>query len=64
MIDEKGFKRKREGLGYTQEVLSKLADVTIASISKIENGHSPRISMLNLKKLAKALKVKPAELLK
>lgn len=64
MLDDRKIKGLRLERGLTQAALSRVAEITIATISKIENGHSRRISMLNLQKLAKALKVKPAELLK
>lgn len=64
MLDDRKIKSLRLERGLTQAALSRVAEITIATISKIENGHSRRISMLNLQKLAKALKVKPAELLK
>lgn len=64
MLDDRKIKSLRLEHGLTQAALSRVAEITITTISKIENGHSRRISMLNLQKLAKALKVKPAELLK
>lgn len=64
MIDPKMLYSMRLERGLTQAELAKLADVTITTISNIENDHRDTRAGLTLKKLAKALKVKPAELLK
>jgi transcriptional regulator with XRE-family HTH domain len=48
----------------TQRELAIRSDMTIQSISGIENGHRLNIMTDNLISLAKALDVEPAELLK
>lgn len=64
MVNSRKVKQLRLGSGMTQNELAKVSDVSIQTISYIENGHQFRPSMSTLGKLAKALKVKPAELLK
>lgn len=64
MVNWRKLKRLRLERELTQEELSRLSDITKATISNIENGNRDRIQLLTLQKLAKALKVKPAELLK
>lgn len=51
----------RERRGLSQRVLAKLSGVTHVTIARIESGvYDPRLS--TLRRLAKALKVKVAEL--
>lgn len=64
MLDHKKIKKIRLERGLTQAELSELSDLTISTISNIENDNRDTIAGLTLKKLSKALKVKPAELLK
>jgi len=64
MLDWQKIKRLRRKQGKTQDELSKLAEITINTISNIENGHRPRIAMNTLDNLAKALGVKPHQLMK
>jgi transcriptional regulator with XRE-family HTH domain len=57
------IKRLREDQGLTQAALAKRAGVTLGYIGKLEIGHyDPQLS--TLKKLAKALKVTVADLVK
>lgn len=64
MLDYRKIKSLRVERKMTQAELCKVADLTIATLSTIECGHKDKIAMGTLQKLAKALKVKPAELLK
>jgi len=64
MLDGKAVRRLRRGKKITQLQLSKLTELTVQSISHIENGHRRNIFTDNLDELAKALDVEPAELLK
>ncbi len=54
--------RKKKGL--TQEQLSGLADMDYKYIQRIESKNPPSIKIDTIGILAKALKVKPADLLK
>lgn len=64
MFDLRKIKRFRRRQGLTQDELHKLTGLTISTISRIENGHCDGMQVSTIEKLAKALKVKPAELLK
>jgi transcriptional regulator with XRE-family HTH domain len=56
------LKKLRESRGLTQEALAKRAGISRAYLARMEMGlHDPHLS--RLRKLAKALKVKPGELL-
>lgn len=57
----KEFRRKR---GITQEKLAELAETSYKYIQRIEGKTPPDVRLTTIVKLAKALKVKPAELLK
>lgn len=57
----KEFRRKRN---ITQEELAELAETSYKYIQRIEGKTPPDIRLTTIVKLAKALKVKPAELLK
>ena len=50
--------------GYTQDRLSEEADIDYKYIQRIEGKNPPALKIDTIEKLAKALKVKPAELLK
>ena len=63
MLDTKKIKELREALGWTQRKLSIECGITIGTISKIENGYHT-VTNDTTEKLANALHVKPAELLK
>ena len=56
------LKEHRERRGLTQIELSKLADVGRATIAAIETGKRPRPHPPTRERLAKALKVKPEDL--
>ena len=64
MLDQKKIKNLRLERGLSQAELANLSGLTITTISNIENDHRDTVAGLTLKKLAKGLKVKPAELLK
>jgi transcriptional regulator with XRE-family HTH domain len=57
----KEFRKKR---GLTQEQLSELAETSYKYIQRIEGKTPPDVRLTTIVKLAKALKVTPAELLK
>jgi len=57
----KEFRRKR---GITQEQLAELVETSYKYIQRIEGKTPPDIRLTTIVKLAKALKVKPTELLK
>jgi transcriptional regulator with XRE-family HTH domain len=54
----------RNKCGYTQEKLSAVANIDYKYIQKIEGKNPPALKIDTIERLAKALKVKPAELLK
>lgn len=58
------IKRQRERLGISQDKLSKLAGVTLHTITKIESGATPDPRIETVKKIAGALGVPVDELLK
>jgi len=60
----KRLKELRKRCGYTQQELAELADVEYKHIQRLEGKNPCDIKLTTLNKLAKALKVKPAELLK
>jgi transcriptional regulator with XRE-family HTH domain len=60
----KRIKELRVKCGYTQEKLSEVANIDYKYIQKIEGKNPPAIKIDTIEKIAKALKVKPAELLK
>ena len=53
----------REGRGWTQAYLCEQAGITIATLSRIENGHTQQIDLKTLDALATALEVHPAALI-
>ena len=53
----------RKKRGFTQDKLSEIADIDYKYIQKIEGKNPPALKIDTIEKLAKALKVKPAELL-
>ncbi len=60
----KRIKELRARCGYTQERLSEIADIDYKDLQKIEGKNPPALKIDTIEKLAKALKVKPTELLK
>ncbi|TAM38165.1 XRE family transcriptional regulator [bacterium] len=60
----KKIRELRVRRGYTQEDLSEIADIDYKYIQKIEGKNPPALKIDTIAKLAKAFKVKPAELLK
>jgi len=60
----KRIKELRNKCGYTQEKLAELAEIDYKYLQRIEGKNPPALRVDTIEKLAKALKVKPAELLK
>lgn len=62
-IIAKNIKKYRAKLGISQDKLSKLADITFHTITKIESGSTPNPGIETVMKIAKALDVTVNELL-
>ena len=60
----KRIKELRKKCGYTQDKLSEVAEIDYKYIQRIEGKNPPALKIDTIERLAKALKVKPAELLK
>jgi len=60
----KNMKKYRDKLGISQDKLSKIADVTLHTITKIESGATPDPRIETLRKIAGALEIKVDDLLK
>lgn len=60
----KNMKKYRDKLGISQDKLSKIAEVTLHTIAKIESGATPDPRIETLKKIANALDVKVDDLIK
>ena len=60
----KNIKKYRAKLGISQDKLSKLADITFHTITKIESGATPNPGIETVMKIAKALGVTVNDLLK
>ena len=60
----KNMKKYRDKLGISQDKLSKIADVTLHTITKIESGATPDPRIETLRKIAAALDIKVDDLLK
>lgn len=60
----KNIKKYREKLGISQDKLSKLAGITLHTITKIESGATPDPRIETVKKIAKALNVSLDDLIK
>ncbi len=60
----KNIKKYREKLGISQDKLSKLAGITLHTITKIESGATPDPRIETVKKIADALGVSVDDLLK
>ena len=59
----KNIKRLRHEKGLSQDKLSKLADLSLNTIVKIENGVNQNPTFETLQKIAKALEVKMDDLI-
>jgi transcriptional regulator with XRE-family HTH domain len=53
----KNIKKLREKKGISQDRLSKLADISVNTIAKLELDYSPNPTIETLQKIAKALDV-------
>lgn len=60
----KNMKKYREKLGVSQDKLSKMAGITLHTITKIESGATPDPRIETLKKIADALGVGVDDLIK
>jgi len=60
----RNIKQQRKKAGFSQDKLSKLANVAYNTIVKIESGENPNPTIETLLKIAKALNVSVEELLK
>jgi len=59
----KNLKKLREQKGISQDRLSKLADISLNTIAKLELEQSPNPTIETLQKLAKALEVNVSEII-
>ncbi|MHB8871219.1 MAG: helix-turn-helix domain-containing protein [Candidatus Doudnabacteria bacterium] len=60
----KNLKKLREQKSVSQDRLSKLADISLNTIAKLELEESPNPTIETLQKIAKALDVKVEDLIK
>ncbi len=60
----RNIKKYRDKLGISQDKLSKLAGVTLYTLTKIETGSTPDPRIETLKKIAKGLNVSVNDLIK
>lgn len=60
----KNMKKYRAKMGISQDKLSKLADVTFHTITKIESGATPNPGIETMSKIANALEVSLDDLIK
>ena len=60
----KNIKRYRQGKGLSQDKLSKLADLSLNTVVKIELDESPNPTIETIQRIAKALDVSVDDLLK
>lgn len=60
----KRIRELRKKCGYTQEKLSEVAEIDYKYLQRLEGKNPPALKVDTIEKLAKALKVKPAELLR
>jgi len=58
------IKELRKMCEYTQDKLSEVADIDYKYLQRIEGKNPPALKIDTIGKLAKALRVKPSELLK
>lgn len=64
LVIAKNIKKYRDKLGISQDKLSKLAGVTLYTLTKIETGATPDSRIETLKKIAKGLNVSVDDLIK
>lgn len=60
----KNIKKYRAKLGISQDKLSKLAGITLHTITKIESGSTPNPTIETMAKIAKGLNVSIDDLMK
>ena len=60
----KKIRELRKKCSYTQEKLSEVAGIDYKYLQRLEGKNPPALKIDTIERLAKALKVKPAELLK
>ena len=60
----KNIKRYRQDKGLSQDKLSKLADLSLNTVVKIELDESPKPTIETIQRIAKALEVSVDDLLK
>lgn len=60
----KNIKRLRQDKGLSQDKLSKLSDLSLNTVVKIELGESPNPTIETMQRIAKALDVSVDDLLK
>jgi len=60
----KNIKKYRQGKGLSQDKLSKLADLSLNTVVKIELDESPNPTIETIQRIAKALDVSVDDLLK
>jgi len=60
----KRIKELRKKCGYTQDKLSEVAEIDYKYIQRLEGKNPPALKIDTIERLAKALKVRPAGLLK
>ena len=63
-IIAKNIKKYRAKLGISQDKLSKLASITLHTITKIESGSTPNPTIETMAKIAKGLGVSIDDLMK
>ena len=63
-IIAKNIKKYRAKLGVSQDKLSKLASITLHTITKIESGSTPNPTIETMAKIAKGLGVSIDDLMK
>ena len=59
----KRIKELRKKCGMTQEKLSEVAEIDYKYLQRLEGKNPPALKVDTIERIAKALKVKPAELL-
>ena len=57
------LRRIRQKRGLSQDRLSKLADLSLNTVVKVESGKNPNPTILTLAKIAKSLQVKVDDLI-